>query len=141
MQILVPPLSQTSDTLVLVEWRKRVGEPVAKGDILFTVETDKATLEVESPGSGILQAIYAQPNDEIAVRSVIGVIAEEDAPLPPAEPRPALPARHDWIFASPRARHLARREGAALSNMRPTGPRGMIVERDVRAYLAERDAP
>ncbi|MDX2264073.1 MAG: dihydrolipoamide acetyltransferase family protein, partial [Hyphomicrobiales bacterium] len=47
----------------------------------------------------------------------------------------------DWIFASPRARHLARREGAALSNMRPTGPRGMIVERDVRAYLAERDAP
>src|SRR5713101_4707040 len=49
IDIVVPPLSQTSDTLVLTAWLKKVGDRVSKGEALFEVETDKATLEVESP--------------------------------------------------------------------------------------------
>jgi pyruvate dehydrogenase E2 component (dihydrolipoamide acetyltransferase) len=117
VDIVVPPLSQTSDTLVLVAWLKNVGDPVAKGEALFEVETDKATLEVEAPGSGVLQQILAQPGDEVTVKSKIGVIV-------------------DRILASPRARRLADQQGVPLPALAATGPRGMIVERDVRAYLA-----
>jgi pyruvate dehydrogenase E2 component (dihydrolipoamide acetyltransferase) len=160
IDILVPPLSQTSDTLVLIAWLKKVGDPVTKGEALFEVETDKATLEVESPATGTITALLAEPGAEVAVRSVIGAIAApEAATLPPANGQsvpntsaptpPALyPAPHSplrsrpptRLFASPRARGLADRAGIALEGIASTGPRGMIVERDVKAFLDQRAA-
>ncbi len=178
--ILVPPLSQTMDSLVLVGWVKKVGDPVVKGETLYQVETDKATLEVEAPASGVLAEILAEPGAEVLVRSKIGTIAApgeavvssaptapagnhhpvtEETPdgssqvAPPApvkdETRPVyagpgaekLPLdRLSRIFASPRARNLARAEGVALEALKPTGPQSMIVERDVRDYLAAQKA-
>ena len=76
IDIVVPPLSQTLDTLVIVEWLKQVGDPVVKGEALLTVETDKATLEVESPASGILSSVSAGSGEEVKIKSVIGSIAE-----------------------------------------------------------------
>ena len=76
VNILVPPLSQTLDTLVIVEWKKQVGDPVVKGEALLTVETDKATLEVESPATGVLNGVYAGPGEEVKIKSIIGSIAE-----------------------------------------------------------------
>jgi pyruvate dehydrogenase E2 component (dihydrolipoamide acetyltransferase) len=169
IDIIVPPLSQTSDTLVLIAWLKKVGERVAKGEALFEVETDKATLEVESPATGILSEVLAEPGSEVAVKARIGSIAVLDAAaiataLPPTpataqapnltEARaPAdggmaqrLPAsvlraeRAERILASPRARRLADQEGLALQAIPASGPRGMIVERDVRARQAELQA-
>jgi pyruvate dehydrogenase E2 component (dihydrolipoamide acetyltransferase) len=174
IEILVPPLSQTLDTLVLIEWLIKPGDPVRKGQPLFTVETDKATLEVEAPASGVLESVSAQPGDEIQVRRVIGLIRQSsgstgDSPSP-AESRPSpaplpstdaseKPALHQpaessqkpievpqepvkvpqkpRIFASPRARQLAMKKGLTLEELdgSATGPQGMIVERDVRAYL------
>lgn len=79
MDILMPPLSQTMDTLVLVAWLKKEGDRVAKGEPLFTVETDKATLEVEAPGEGVLQ-VLASPGGEIKAGTVIGrLIAEKES--------------------------------------------------------------
>src|SRR4030042_1086522 len=82
VEILVPPLSQTSDSLFLLEWLKKPGEKVIKGEALFTVETDKASLEVESPETGTLFEVYAKPQTDIAVRSVIGLILKEGEPIP-----------------------------------------------------------
>src|SRR5205823_2964382 len=75
IDIVVPPLSQTSDTLVLTAWLKKVGDPVTKGEALFEVETDKATLEVESPATGTLCEVLAAPGAEVAVKARIGSIA------------------------------------------------------------------
>lgn len=170
--IIVPPLSQTMDTVVLIEWLKAIGDEVVKGEPLFVIETDKANLDIESPASGILQQVLVEPGTEVEVQSKIGVIASPDeaipeAPLlrPAAEAEavqplttPAAPGRHplsaatgpggeplpterqERIFASPRARRLAQQEGVLLAEVKPTGPQQMIVERDVRAYLAEREA-
>ncbi|NPV86201.1 MAG: 2-oxo acid dehydrogenase subunit E2 [Anaerolineae bacterium] len=78
VDILMPPLSQTMDTLVLVAWLKKEGDRVAKGEPLFTVETDKATLEVEAPGEGILR-VLASPGEEIKAGVLIGrLVAEKD---------------------------------------------------------------
>jgi pyruvate dehydrogenase E2 component (dihydrolipoamide acetyltransferase) len=129
VDILVPPLSQTSDSLVLVEWLKKVGDRVQKGEPIFTVETDKATLEVEAPADGVLESIAANPGDEIQIRGVIGRIGEPD--------EPARVGGKKRIFASPRARQLAAKIGLTLAQLdgSGTGPQGMIVEKDVRAYI------
>lgn len=164
IDILVPPLSQTMDSLLLVKWNKNVGDPVTKGEVLFMVETDKATLEVESPGTGILHEILAEPNSEVKVKSKIGTIMTADevrlaanpGPTPesgsmtfntPAQPasstaratvgEPGSDDRQNRIFASPRARKLAGQENLALASIQATGPRKMVVERDVRTVLEQ----
>ncbi len=138
--ILVPPLSQTMDSLILLAWLKKVGDRVEKGEPLYQVETDKATLEVESPASGVVKEILAEPGSEVLVKSKIGAIAALEESLSASSRPSVLPDRppegETRIFASPRARNLAKAEGVPLDEIKATGPQAMIVERDVRAYLA-----
>ncbi len=132
------PLGQTVDTLTLVSWYKQEGEAVAHGEPLFAVETDKATLDVEAPASGILRRVTAKPGDEVKVLSAIAVIsaAEETAAAAAAKAEveagsSSAPSR---LFVSPRARRLAEAAGVPLARVKATGPEGAIIERDVRAY-------
>jgi pyruvate dehydrogenase E2 component (dihydrolipoamide acetyltransferase) len=162
IEVLVPPLGQTVDTVTLVTWYKQEGEKVAKDEPLFSIETDKATLDVEAPASGVLRQVSAQPGDEVKVLSVIALIAapdeawEAERPTPelpasarPARPAPAEPGEHGKdgadrehrIFISPRARRLAEEYGIPFTDLRATGPQGAIIERDVRAYLEAQKAP
>ena len=117
VEIVVPPLSQTMDSLVILEWFKKIGDPVAKGETLFTVETDKATLEVESPASGILKSILAQAGEEVKVRSIIGSIAEPGEVLDEiADPE---------IVSSPQSSHPATRPlDVPLPQIVAAGPAG-----------------
>ena len=159
-QVLVPPLGQTVDTVTLVSWYKNEGERVVQGEPLFAIETDKATLDVESPASGVLRQVGARPGDEVKALSAIALIAEPDEapaspePLPQAGPaaqegparRPALQpnpraATGQRIFVSPRARRLAEEHSIPLTAVQATGPQGAIVERDVRAYLEVQAPP
>ena len=156
--VLVPPLGQTVDRVTLVAWYKEEGEAVAAGEALFAIETDKATLDIEAPASGVLRRVSAQPGDEVQVLSTIAAIAAADeavdtpAPAPvrqdqaappeyqpeaeAATPAEALPPdRRDRTFVSPRARRLAMAQDVPLAELQPTGPEGAIVERDVRSYL------
>src|SRR5438094_790467 len=75
VDVLVPPLGATTDTLRLVEWYRQEGEAVTKDEPLFAVETDKATLDVEALASGILRRVSAAPGDEVAALSRLAVIA------------------------------------------------------------------
>jgi pyruvate dehydrogenase E2 component (dihydrolipoamide acetyltransferase) len=165
IEIIVPPLSQTMDSLVLVQWVKKTGDPVEKGETLFTVETDKATLEVEAPGSGILQSITAQPGDEIKVRSVIGLISQPGEKISPPSSFPfhgeetpssspsqagVLPPTPSYgkgqgevrLFASPRARRLAAANHITLADLKGggTGPQGAVIERDIRSTIERQKA-
>src|SRR5438034_7915620 len=75
VDVLIPPLGATTDTLRLVEWYRQEGEAVTKDEPLFAVETDKATLDVEAPASGILRQVSAQPGAEVEALSCIAIIA------------------------------------------------------------------
>ena len=125
-EVLVPPLGQTVDTLTIVSWYKQEGETVTQGEPLYVVETDKAALDVEAPASGVLRGVTAKPGDEVKVLSAIAVIGEAEAISSSASTR---------LFVSPRARRLAESEGVPLAAVKPTGPEGAIIERDVRAYM------
>ncbi len=145
--VLVPPLGQTIDTLILVAWYKQEGETVTQGEPLFAVETDKATLDVEAPASGILRRISAAAGAEVKVLSAIAVIAAADeeiaSPVSEANPQPEtgeqttaqVPSRaagsQNRLFISPRARRLAQEQHVPLASLSGSGPDGAIVEQDV----------
>ena len=144
-EVLVPPLGQTVDTLTLVSWYKNEGEAVTAGEPLYAVETDKATLDVEAPASGVLRRVTAKPGDVVKVLSAIAVI-EAEARLRLRLSRvlaltSALTSTSSSrLFVSPRARRLAEARVLTWPQFKPTGPEGAIVERDVRAYLDEAKA-
>src|SRR5512136_2271649 len=92
-EVLVPPLGQTVDTVTLVAWYKHEGETVVQGEPLFAIETDKATLDVEAPASGVLRGVTAQPGDAVQALRAIAVIGEPSplAPLPKGEGKHSPP--------------------------------------------------
>ena len=155
-EVLVPPLGQTVDSVTLVAWHKKEGDTVEQGEMLFAIETDKATLDIEAPAAGVLALVTAHPGDEVKVLSPIALIAmpgesiesrqvdrkETDVTLSRAgdRSREQSPLTTERVFISPRARRLADEHNIPLASLKPTGPEGAIVERDVRAYLDAQDA-
>ena len=80
-KVLVPPLGQTVDSVTLVAWHRNEGEAVKQGETLYTIETDKAILDIEAPASGVLRRVIAQPGDEVQVLSAIALVAAPDEVL------------------------------------------------------------
>src|SRR6056297_2315580 len=90
--VTMPQLGMAQDAGKIVAWLKSAGDAVVKGDALFEVETDKATMEVEAQNNGFLTDIRAAAGDDVAVGTVIAVIsdtAKNTAPTPVPVPVPA----------------------------------------------------
>ncbi len=145
----------------LVRWVKNEGDAIAKGDVLAEIETDKATVEVESSFTGVVARHLVEAGAIVPVGTPIAVIgaegeevkdvpglsgAPEKAPAPavaapalaaPAAPQPAAaaPVSSGPVVASPLARRIAADNGLDLAAVRGTGPGGRIVKRDVEAAL------
>ncbi len=85
--VIMPALGMAQETGKVIRWLKTEGAQVTKGDPLIEIETDKATVEVESPASGILTQITAREGDEVPVGHTIAVIRAPDE-LPSAHPAP-----------------------------------------------------
>jgi pyruvate dehydrogenase E2 component (dihydrolipoamide acetyltransferase) len=157
-QVILPKMGQTMEEGAIVEWLKEPGDPVSRGDVLFTVESDKAVLEVESSVNGFLREILVPAGEKVPVLAVVALVtstADEpleghhtsgvpdraaqtlELPTAPASPPPgAAQARAGRLFASPRARKAAREKGIDLTPVTGSGPGGRIVERDVLRSLA-----
>ncbi|HEY66904.1 MAG TPA: 2-oxo acid dehydrogenase subunit E2 [Thermoflexia bacterium] len=141
--VIMPKLEMAQETATVVEWLKQEGERVEKGEPLLTVETDKVTLEIESPASGILAGVRVGPQQVVPVTEVIAYILqpgeelprEAEAPSPPPPP-PTLP-----VAATPVAQRLAAARGVDLSTIVGTGPGGRITKADVEAALAAPSRP
>jgi len=163
VEIIMPKLGQTMEKGKIVKWLKKEGERVERGEPLLEIETDKAVLEVEARGSGILKKILAQEGDIVPVTKVIGYIAEEGEEIPetmiqksiaelketvapaPMEATQVSRAigeekREKRIKASPLAKKIAKEKGVDLTQVVGTGPGGRITSKDVLDYLARREA-
>ncbi|MCK4772876.1 MAG: 2-oxo acid dehydrogenase subunit E2, partial [Candidatus Latescibacteria bacterium] len=131
-EIIMPKLGQTMEEGLLVEWFKKEGDPVERGDLLFTVESDKATLDVEATSRGFLRRILVLEESTVAVLTVVALMTRtENEEIEDYKPRPA----GERVSASPRARRMAREQGVDLALLTGTGPDGRIVEEDVTAFL------
>jgi pyruvate dehydrogenase E2 component (dihydrolipoamide acetyltransferase) len=129
-KVVMPKLSEAMESGKIIKWLKKEGDRIAAGDILAEVETDKADVEMEAFGAGVLRKILAQAGSTAPVGSLIGVIAEPDdditalaasAPAPAAAPaaKPAPVVSKPAAAAAPPA---AAKPGAGAPAMssRPT---------------------
>lgn len=94
-KVLMPKLSEAMETGKVIQWLKKEGDPVKGGDVIAEIETDKANVEVEAYGSGVLRKILVGPGDTVPVGEMIGVIADpadDVSGLAAAPSKPAAPA-------------------------------------------------
>ncbi|HVE16139.1 MAG TPA: dihydrolipoamide acetyltransferase family protein, partial [Chthoniobacterales bacterium] len=155
--INMPKLSDTMTEGTLVRWLKKEGDTVAAGDILAEVETDKATMEMESFDDGVLKETYVKEGGKVGVGQKIALIlgdgesadapagdkpadkASADAPAPKAGSAPAAaapaaaPVSTGRIKASPLAKKIAAERSVSLDGVTGSGPGGRVVAKDVPA--------
>lgn len=145
--VMMPQVGQDIATGVIIEWFKKENDPIQKGETIASVESDKATFDVEAYESGVLLKILHAAGAEVPVLTPIAYIGQPgedvvaDGPAtetssPPAvehevtlatEPTP----KHGGPAASPSARRLAREKGVDLQTVTGTGPGGRITKEDV----------
>jgi pyruvate dehydrogenase E2 component (dihydrolipoamide acetyltransferase) len=161
ISVVMPALEMAQENGKLLAWRKVEGERVSKGEPLLEIETDKAVVEVEAPGDGILAGITAQVGAVVPVGETIAwlVAPGERPPVAAATAAPgaraanasqaaAAPAQEKSAVAasaapqiSPKARRLAKELGVDIGEICGTGPEGIISSDDVQAAAAEKAAP
>ena len=138
-EVIMPALGMSQDVGLLIRWLKAEGEPVTAGEPLMEVETDKATVEIEAPASGILTGVTAKAGEEIPVGQAIALIAAPGETV--AQPPPSAPQAKEVaapspakVPASPLATRLAAEHNLDLAQIKPSG--GRIQKADVLAHLA-----
>jgi len=137
----MPKLSLTMKKGTVIEWFKREGDTVEKGEPLVEVLTEKVTYDIEAPSSGVLRKILVEEGVDVPVAGVLAVITALDEELPEVEvtAEPSLERVEERIMASPAAKRLAKEYDVDLAQVRGTGPEGRIVEEDIRRYVEEKE--
>ena len=145
-EVLMPQVGQDIETATIVEWHKKENDMVNKGDIIATVESDKATFDVEAYNSGVLLKRLYEEGQEVKVLTPIAYLGE------PGESLDELPSTMEVpqttvasissvsvekskgvldVKASPSARRLAKEKGIDLKTVTGTGPGGRITKDDI----------
>lgn len=160
-EVILPRIDPGMTEGTIREWKKKEGDRLKKGDVLYILETEKVTFEVEASESGILAKVMAKAGDTVAVGKVVAFI------LQPAEEMPEIPAEVEVareegkvpvtkpgrvekpeageeavvIRATPLARRIAKEHNIDLSLITGTGPEGRINKEDVMAFLERAKKP
>ena len=143
IDVKVPMLSESVSEGTLLEWKKKVGEAVARDEILIDIETDKVVLEVPSPQAGVLVEIIAQNGETVAAEQVLARIdtaatASASAETPAAAPAPeAAPAAAQTNAAMPAAAKLAAETGVDVNALQGSGRDGRVLKEDVQNAAAK----
>lgn len=141
MDVTVPEIGESVTEGVLTSWLKQDGSQVSEGDDLFELETDKATLAVPAPGSGVLHVRVGEETD-VAVGQVVGTIEEGAVAAVGRRAEAAEPERPpgavDDEQATPAARVLLDQHGIRPDSVPGTGKDGRITKGDVLQALEER---
>lgn len=154
ISVVMPALEMAQETGKLISWLKKEGESVAKGEPLLEVETDKAVMEIESPGDGVLAGIKVQAGTEVPVGQTIAWIVRPGE-VPPTDEVAATSGRKSTLAAaptatlstptvsaptatqaakiSPKARRLASERGVDLAQVAGSGAGGEILASDILA--------
>jgi 2-oxoglutarate dehydrogenase E2 component (dihydrolipoamide succinyltransferase) len=143
VKITLPKLGESIVSATVVQWFKKVGDPVALDEPLLEVSTDKVNSEIPSPVAGVLERVLAVPDQEIQVGEELALISTNAlAPAMTAAkltevPPPCCGARED--FLSPSVMRLLREKGLALSEIDRiprTGQGGRLTKKDIEDFAA-----
>ena len=149
IEILTPEFGESITEATVAEWLKKPGDEVEMDEPLVALETDKVTLEVPAPATGILREILAQDGEIVEVGAILARMEEGDrdskTDAPAASRRPAPRDREARL--SPSARVIAETHHLNPAALRATGPRGGITKADAlrasapKARKKKRQAP
>lgn len=149
IQILMPKIGLTMSEGKIVEWKKREGEWVEKGEVLFAFETEKVTFEVESPQSGFLARILVQVDETVPIGTIVGLLTEkegEKVDIPAERPKPHLEETKELIAeirtslserirTTPLARKMARESGLDLKKLSGSGSGRRVRRADIEKAI------
>ncbi len=144
IEIQVPQLGESISEATVARWMKAPGDAVEADEPLVELETDKVTVEVPAPRSGVLEEILAGEGEEVEVGAVLGRMAAGAAPakaVPAPKARESAPAAADAPPLSPAARKLLADNALAPEAVAGTGKDGRITKADVLAHLESAAAP
>ena len=161
--VIMPKQGLMMEEGTITSWLKKEGEAVTVGEPLFEMETDKLTITMDAEASGTLLKIIHPEGDVVPITQPIAVLGEpgedisallgggaapadapaEAAPVQAGE-APAVPAVErapgERVFSSPRARLRAEENGVDIAAVPGSGPEGLVIERDVNAYMVNKPA-
>lgn len=162
--VIMPKQGQSVESCIITVFAKKKGDLVAKGDLLFAYETDKASFEEVSPADGTILELFFSAGDEVPVLTNVMVIGQAGesveefrpggaapvqapatetkaevavAAAPVAVAKPEAVKKEEGAGVSPRARQLAEKTGVDVQSVAGSGPKGRVIERDVQAAAAE----
>ncbi len=157
--IVMPKLGMVMAEGTINRWTKSPGESVQQGDVIAEIETEKINYDLEATESGVFHPVV-DAGAIVEVDGLLGYILADGEAVPEApEPqpaasapapigaaarqRPAAPARAagDVVPSTPGARRLAANLDVDISLVTPSGPRGRVVEADVRAFAEQQAGP
>ncbi|MEC8475257.1 MAG: 2-oxoglutarate dehydrogenase complex dihydrolipoyllysine-residue succinyltransferase [Planctomycetota bacterium] len=151
INVEVPTVGESISEVQVGQWLKQEGDWVAAGEDLVEIETEKASVQIPSPASGILQGILKDSEEFATVGEVIASIQPSDQPSSPPEPvseqspEPETQATSPQAssvetgpakFVMPAAQRLADENGLDVKSIPASGPGGRLLKEDVRSYLA-----
>lgn len=137
IKIIVPQLGESVVEATVGQWRKREGEPVAAGEIIVELETDKINLEVGAEQSGVLTRIERQTGEDVRIGDVLGEIEAGAATVSDAAASPQ-PAGEEK--ATPVAKRVAEVHGVDLTRIPGRSGSERVTKEDVEHYLARQKA-
>lgn len=161
----MPKYGMDMEEGIVLRWLKKPGDPVQEGEVIAEIESDKASMDFESPVNGVVLRLYCREEESVPVNHPIIAIGQPGESLPecPGEPEapapvpeqvqgqaavpdqappvpvkePALPSESNQFRISPRARRLAEKYGVDPRHVPGSGTSGRIVERDIREYMRQ----
>ncbi len=151
-EIRVPTLGESVTEATIGRWFKKVGETIAADEPIVELETDKVTIEVPAPASGVLEALAAKDGDTVGVGALLGTIATDGAAAAPAKAEPAKPAKAEAPKAEapktapakavaadangPAVAKLAAESGVDTAAVAGTGKDGRVTKGDLISAIA-----
>ena len=166
-KVIMPKQGLQMTEGTITKWLAKEGGRAVKDEPLFEMETDKLTITIDAPRTGVLLKIVRGEGETVPITRTIAVIGEEGEDIsglleeeevsaeagPPEEDKPVRASAKEVtgsgaaqesaggrVLISPRAKKLAQDKGADIACIRGSGPEGLIAEKDVLEYLAARPA-
>jgi pyruvate dehydrogenase E2 component (dihydrolipoamide acetyltransferase) len=133
ISVVMPALEMAQETGKLISWLKKEGDSVAKGEALLEIETDKAVMEIESPGDGVLAGVKVQPGAEVPVGRTIAWIVRPGE-VPPTDEVATTSGRKTTAVASPAGSSPA----SVIQSAQPVSQHAIKVSPKARRLASER---
>lgn len=151
IKVLMPKLGLTMTGGTIEEWKFKEGDTIKKGDVIFSVATDKLTNDVESDANGVLLKILCSEGETVACKSTVAYIGQagetvedkhdaqkeqiaEKKTVDEAAQQKKKYFTNEYVLATPCAKRRAREMGIKLASVNGTGPDGVIVLKDVEGF-------